>query len=105
MRYVSDSSYWLYLAHIPLLFLLQYCLSSIEVTALIKVPLTIIVCSAILLLSYEYCVRYTALGTLLNGPKTRPGEIPTAVATPLPLTTTPVDLSKYKNPPDGDQSS
>ena len=105
MRYISDSSYWLYIAHIPLLFLLQYLTSTLEVSALIKAPLTILICSALLLISYEYCVRYTPLGTLLNGAKRRPGEIPATVASVMPATTTPVDLSEYKPPTDDGNSS
>ena len=105
MRYISDSSYWLYIAHIPLLFLLQYLTSTLEVSALIKAPMTILICSALLLISYEYCVRYTPLGTLLNGAKRRPGEIPATVASVMPATTTPVDLSEYKPPTDDGTSS
>ena len=105
MRYISDSSYWLYIAHIPLLFLLQYLTSTLEVSALIKAPMTILICSALLLISYEYCVRYTPLGTLLNGAKRRPGEIPATVASVMPATTTPVDLSEYKPPTDDGNSS
>jgi hypothetical protein len=105
MRYISDSSYWLYVAHIPLLFLLQYLVSTLEISALIKAPVTIILCSILLLISYEYCVRYTPLGTLLNGAKTRPGQIPATVASVMPATTTPVDLSKYKSPTDDGNSS
>ena len=105
MRYISDSSYWLYIAHIPLLFLLQYLTSTLEVSALIKAPMTILICSALLLISYEYCVRYTPLGTLLNGAKRRPGEIPATVASVMPATTTPVDLSEYKAPTDDGNSS
>ncbi|MBA64001.1 MAG: hypothetical protein CMJ76_16725 [Planctomycetaceae bacterium] len=104
MRYVSDSSYWLYLAHIPILFLLQYSISTIEISALIKMPLSIIVCSAILLLSYEYCIRYTAVGTLLNGPKTRSGRTtqPTMAVELNQYTRqseSPVDLSAFKKEP------
>ena len=105
MRYISDSSYWLYVAHIPLLFLLQYLVSTLEISALIKAPVTILLCSILLLISYEYCVRYTPLGTLLNGAKTRPGQIPATVASVMPAATTPVDLSKYKSPTDDGNSS
>ena len=85
MRYVSDSSYWLYLAHVPLLMTLQYFLAELPIPAFLKLTGTVFICTAILLLSYEYCIRYTFVGTLLNGAKSR---VPAAVAA--------VDLSAYK---------
>ena len=64
---------------------LQYFLAELPIPALLKLTGTVFICTAILLLSYEYCIRYTFVGTLLNGAKSRP---PVAVAA--------VDLSGYK---------
>ena len=89
MRYISDSSYWLYLAHVPLLMAMQFAISEIPLPAIVKVIATVVVCSALLLISYEYCIRYTPIGTLLNGPKKRNAD-PIAV---IPV----VDLSEYKS--------
>ena len=64
---------------------LQYFLAELPIPAFLKLTGTVFICTAILLLSYEYCIRYTFVGTLLNGAKSR---VPAAVAA--------VDLSAYK---------
>ena len=74
MRYMSDSSYWLYLMHLPLIILFQYMLRDEGMPAVLKLVLICVVSSGILLLTYEFCVRYTPIGTLLNGKKTRSTE-------------------------------
>lgn len=74
MRYISDSSYWLYLAHLPLVILAQWAVKDLEVPAFLKFAAIIVVISAFLLLTYEYGVRYTFIGRLLNGPRTRPSS-------------------------------
>ena len=71
LRYVSDSSYWLYLAHLPLVILAQWYLRDFDVPAFVKFAGIIIVVSCFLLVTYEYGVRYTFVGRLLNGPRTR----------------------------------
>lgn len=72
LRYISDSSYWLYLAHLPLVLLAQWLVRDLPLPAFAKFASITIVISALLLLSYEYGVRYTRIGQLLNGPRTRP---------------------------------
>ncbi len=73
VRYVSDSSYWLYLVHLPLIIVGQALLRDVNLPAGIKLVLLVTVVSAILLVSYKYFVRYTAIGRLLNGPRVRSG--------------------------------
>lgn len=72
VRYLSDASYWMYLAHLPLVVAAQLWLREWPLPALVKFLLICIGTFTLLLLSYEYLVRYTWLGTLLNGRKTRP---------------------------------
>jgi len=74
MRYISDSSYWLYIAHLPLVLIGQWMLRSWEVPHWLKFVLLTVVISAFLLWTYEKMVRYTWLGTLLNGKRTRPAR-------------------------------
>lgn len=70
VRYVSDSSYWLYLLHLPLILGGQALLRTVQLPALAKLALLIVVTTAILLATYRYGVRYTWIGRLLNGRRT-----------------------------------
>lgn len=72
MRYISDSSYWLYLAHIAVLVILQGLMSSWAIPALIKFTLLCGVTTVVLLYTYEHWVRYRWIGRFLNGPRQRP---------------------------------
>lgn len=71
MRYVSDSSYWLYLTHLPLVILFQWLVRDWPIPAFVKLVFIVTCVTAILLLSYEYCVRYTWIGWILNGKRCR----------------------------------
>jgi peptidoglycan/LPS O-acetylase OafA/YrhL len=75
VRYASDSSYWLYLAHLPLIIIGQFLLRDVDLPAIVKVTLLIVVPTAILLVTYQFLVRYTWLGRLLNGPRVRPQRL------------------------------
>jgi hypothetical protein len=72
IRWLSDSAYWLYLAHLPLVILAQDAIRTWPVPAMVKLPLLSAVIIGLLLLSYRYLVRPTPLGTFLNGPRRRP---------------------------------
>ena len=78
MRYISDSSYWLYLAHLPLVIWLQHLIRNQPWNGLLKASLVILVASALLLVSYQILVRHTPIGWLLNG-KRKPKSKPVAV--------------------------
>ena len=83
MRYISDSSYWLYLAHLPLVILVQWFVKDLPVPAMLNFVGIVVVVSGILLLTYEYLIRYTLIGSMLNGPKKRVREgSPQQVSTP-----------------------
>ncbi|MCS7468115.1 acyltransferase family protein [Stieleria sp. ICT_E10.1] len=74
MRYISDSSYWLYLAHLPLVLLAQWFVRDSTLPAFVKFSGITIVISGFLLLTYEYGVRYTIIGRILNGPRERTSQ-------------------------------
>jgi peptidoglycan/LPS O-acetylase OafA/YrhL len=74
VRFVSDSSYWLYLMHLPLVMLLQAIAGPLFIPSFIKFTGICIVTSIVLLFMYRYMVRYTWIGTMLNGKKRKPGE-------------------------------
>src|SRR5262245_22417959 len=71
VRYLSDSAYWCYIVHLIPVVLLQMALASTSLPGFIKFLIVVAGTFAVLLLSYEYLVRYTIIGTILNGPKVR----------------------------------
>ncbi len=66
-RYLADSSYWVYLLHLPLVMALQVALSSIALPGLVKLAIILAASFAILLGSYHLLVRNTWIGAWLNG--------------------------------------
>jgi peptidoglycan/LPS O-acetylase OafA/YrhL len=77
MRYLSDSAYWLYLAHLPLIIAAQLAVRYWPIPALIKFLLIVTVVTSFLLWTYQTLVRYTWLGRFLNGPRARPAPVVT----------------------------
>lgn len=71
VRYISDASYWMYLAHPPLLIALQLGVRAWPLPAPLKLALLSLASALILLACYHAFVRYTWLGALLNGPRNR----------------------------------
>lgn len=67
IRYLADSAYWLYLVHLPLVVAGQALLKPLEWPAAAKFAVVAVACTALLLGSYEWCVRRTWIGALLNG--------------------------------------
>ena len=80
VRYVADSSYWLYLVHMLVLMAFQMLLRSLPWPAALKVWLVLLLAIPVMLLSYHYCVRPTFIGHVLNGRRypTTPGKSPGA---------------------------
>ena len=74
MQYLSDSAYWLYLAHLPLIIAAQIAVKDWPIPALAKFLLIVAVVTYILLWTYQTLVRYTWLGRFLNGPRARPAR-------------------------------
>ncbi|HRP08324.1 MAG TPA: acyltransferase family protein, partial [Gemmatimonadales bacterium] len=70
-RYLADASYWIYLAHLPLVIGLQFLMKDWPLPWQIKFPLLLGVAVALLLGSYHWLVRPTAIGALLNGRRHR----------------------------------
>lgn len=67
VRYLADSSYWLYLVHLPIVIWLQVAVAAAPVHWSLKLAGITTVTLAVALLSYDLLVRSTWLGQLLNG--------------------------------------
>jgi hypothetical protein len=66
-RYIADSSYWIYLIHLPLLIVLQAWVSRLDWPWWVKFPALLGVGFALMFASYELLVRHTFIGAILNG--------------------------------------
>jgi peptidoglycan/LPS O-acetylase OafA/YrhL len=71
ISYLADSSYWIYLVHMPVIGLLQADLFRIPGHALWKFPLVWAVTLALGFASYQTLVRHTVIGDWLHGPRKR----------------------------------
>jgi len=78
-RYLCDSSYFIYIAHLPVILLLQLVTFNVPLPAVIMAPIVLIVTTVALLPIYAYAVRPTFLGALLNGRRYPAAIRPTAV--------------------------
>ena len=82
-RYLCDSSYFLYLAHMPVLIAFQLLLRDVALPPLAKIPLVLAATIVVLLPLYRYGVRPTFVGAVLNGRRypgaSRPVAPPTRV--------------------------
>jgi glucans biosynthesis protein C len=82
IRYVADSSYWMYLVHAPLVLALQTLVMYWPGTWLVKFPFILLLAFSLLLLSYRYLVRFTFLGAVLNGRRYRLAPPVAPIGTP-----------------------
>ncbi|MCA0213143.1 MAG: acyltransferase family protein [Proteobacteria bacterium] len=67
LGYLADSSYWVYLLHLPLTIGFGALLFGAPLPALAKMTLNVAATTAVCLASYHLLVRYTAVSSLLNG--------------------------------------
>lgn len=70
-RYLADSSYWIYIVHLPLVGLSHIALQQVPIGALPKFLLTAFITLSVAFMSYQTCVRYTWIGRALNGVRVR----------------------------------
>ncbi len=66
-RYLSDSSYWLYIMHLPVVVGIQFAFAAVPLPALAKIPVVLVVSVLLLVITYDLLVRATWIGILLNG--------------------------------------
>ena len=68
-RYIADSSYWIYLVHLPLVIVLQAAVSRLAWPWELKFAAVLGVGFAIMFATYELLVRHSFIGAVLNGRK------------------------------------
>ena len=71
VRYLSDASYWLYLWHLALIVIAFELLVDWQVSVHLKFTGMVVGVTVILLVVYQFGIRYTPIGTMLNGKRTR----------------------------------
>jgi len=81
-RWIADSSYWVYIAHLPLVMALQVWIAPLAWPAWVKFPLVLTAALALLFGSYQLLVRHSFVGALLNGRRRARQPAPTAVPAP-----------------------
>jgi len=69
MRYISDSSYWVYLIHLPITLVLPGLIGNWALPATIKFLIVLATTTCLCFISYHYFVRDTFIGVFLNGRK------------------------------------
>lgn len=69
LRFLSESSYWTYIAHLPVLFMVQYLLMDVELSLATKYVISVLGTLLVCIASYLMFVRWTPIGWLLNGRK------------------------------------
>lgn len=67
LRYLTDSSYWSYLVHLPLLFPLALLFQNVNLNVWLKFAAVFFIMWTVCLLSYQLLVRRSVIGQLLNG--------------------------------------
>jgi peptidoglycan/LPS O-acetylase OafA/YrhL len=81
-RYLADASYWLYIIHLPILMALQVAVSQLDWPWPVKFGAITLIALPLMFASYQFLVRYSFLGAVLNGRRVRRGGQlgPTAAA-------------------------
>lgn len=67
IRRISETAYWQYLLHLPLLFFLQFWMMDLHLGSLVEIALQVTLVTLILYYSYVWWVGRTAIGKLLCG--------------------------------------
>jgi peptidoglycan/LPS O-acetylase OafA/YrhL len=80
VRYLADASYWMYLVHLPVVLWLQVALVSWEAPGILKFLAVMVATTAITLGSYSLFVRYSFIGTALNGVRRRGADNSTSMS-------------------------
>lgn len=81
VRYIVDASYWIYLIHLPFMIWIPGLLARLDWPAWLKMLFVLALSTPFLWVSYEFGVRCTVIGEMLNGrryPRGLPAVEPSA---------------------------
>jgi len=67
VRYFADSSYWLYIIHLPIVMAGQVIVAQWQLNAYVKFALILVGSTALMLVTYQLIVRNTPIGGWLSG--------------------------------------
>lgn len=67
MPYLSESSYWVYIVHIPIVFYVQAYLASFDLPIVLEIFLSFVSVLGTCLLLYSVFVRHTPIAWLFSG--------------------------------------
>jgi glucan biosynthesis protein C len=76
-RYIADASYWLYLVHLPIVMVLQVTASRLDWPWPAKFVAILMIAFPLMFASYQFLVRYSFIGAVLNGRRIRRTDAPT----------------------------
>jgi glucan biosynthesis protein C len=85
--YASQSAYWVYLLHLPVVCAMGWLLVQVDVSALVKFALVTIVTTVVCFGTYHYWVQDSWLGAFLHGGRFKldwPWRVVGTVAVPAP---------------------
>lgn len=85
-RYIADASYWLYIIHLPIVMALQVTVSRLDWPWPAKFATILAIGFPVMFASYQLLVRYSFIGAVLNGRRSRRTDAP---MTPRVLASTP----------------
>jgi hypothetical protein len=71
LRYLAESSFWVYIIHVPIVALVQIVLLPYRWPIAIKFLVISVTSVSLSLLSYEYLVRRSLIGEIINGTRKR----------------------------------
>jgi hypothetical protein len=75
VRWFADSAYWCYLASVPPIVLFQYLATGLSAPAIAKFAVVAAATSTVLLTTYQWGVRHTWIGMMLNGTRSKRAQV------------------------------
>src|SRR5262249_40080217 len=79
-RWIADSSYWLYIVHLPIVMALQVLVAPLALPWPAKLATILAASLFIMWTSYQLLVRHSFIGWILNGPRPNPRKAARAAA-------------------------